>query len=133
MKIGLSFSRCVKDIVDGTVDLSEVLVIIARTSFNAKISTDVDFIYNGYIDTGAWDSDPEFKDKYYSVIHSLWNQGKLHQPRSFGARPVIRSEYWLEAVLPSTELERNTAAKEAWKNFICIAGLTNVTLDDTVG
>jgi hypothetical protein len=34
MKIGLSYSRCVKDIVDGVVDIADVLVIIARTDFD---------------------------------------------------------------------------------------------------
>jgi hypothetical protein len=35
----------------------------------------------------------------------------------------------LEAVLPSSELEKNVAAKDAWDNFQVIAGLTNVKLD----
>ena len=34
MKIGLSYSRCVRDIVDGTVDIEDVLLIIARTDFD---------------------------------------------------------------------------------------------------
>jgi hypothetical protein len=53
----------------------------------------------------------------------------MHQPRQFGARPQRRSEFWLEAVLPSSELETNPAAKKAWDNFQMVAGLTNVRLD----
>ena len=34
MKIGLSYSRCVRDIVEGKVDIADVLVIIARTDFD---------------------------------------------------------------------------------------------------
>ena len=34
MKIGLSYSRCVRDIVDGVVDIDDVLIIIARTNFD---------------------------------------------------------------------------------------------------
>jgi len=34
MKIGLSFSRCMRDIFTGKVNEQEVLVIIARTDFN---------------------------------------------------------------------------------------------------
>ena len=34
MKIGLSYSRCVRDIVDRVVDIADVLVIIARTDFD---------------------------------------------------------------------------------------------------
>jgi hypothetical protein len=33
-------------------------------------------------------------------------------------------------VLPSTELETNPVAKQAWEKFQTIAGLTNVELDD---
>ena len=36
MKIGLSYSRCVRDIVDGKVDINDVLVIIARTNFDPR-------------------------------------------------------------------------------------------------
>ena len=31
MKIGLSYSRCIRDIVEGKVDINDVLVIISRT------------------------------------------------------------------------------------------------------
>ena len=34
MKVGLSFSRCIKDIFLGEVDYEEVLIIIASTNFN---------------------------------------------------------------------------------------------------
>ena len=33
MKIGLSYSRCILDIVEGRVDINDVLVVIARTNF----------------------------------------------------------------------------------------------------
>jgi hypothetical protein len=34
-------------------------------------------------------------------------------------------------VLPSSELDRNPAARAAWDQFQIIAGLTNLTLDKT--
>jgi hypothetical protein len=34
MKIGLSYSRCVRDIVDGIVDIDDILVVITRTDFD---------------------------------------------------------------------------------------------------
>jgi hypothetical protein len=63
------------------------------------------------------------------VSIELWDQGKLHQPRKFGAYPARRPEIWLEAVLPSSELETNPAAKKAWDKFQTVAGLTKVELD----
>jgi hypothetical protein len=72
----------------------------------------------------------EDEDRYRSVSIELWESGKLHQPRKFGAHPSRRPEIWLEAVLPNSELATNPAAKAAWDKFQTIASLTNVELDD---
>ena len=48
MKIGLSYSRCVRDIVDGKVDLDDVLVIIARTDFDPHDDDQWKSIWVGY-------------------------------------------------------------------------------------
>jgi hypothetical protein len=136
MKIGLSYSRCVKEIVDGVVDINDVLVIIARTDFDPHNDEQWQSIWEGYSIRSGW-SNPEWagyaeedQDRFRSVSIELWETGKLHQPRKFGAHPRRRPEIWLEAVLPSTELETNPAAKMAWDKFQTIAGLTNVTLDE---
>jgi hypothetical protein len=148
MKIGLSFSRCVKDIVDGVVDIDDVLVIIARTDFDPHDDAQWQGIWQGYGGGGSSNgsmirgffsggSNPEWagytaddEDLFRSVSIELWETGKFHQPRKFGAHPSRRPEIWLEAVLPSEELEKNPAAKAAWNKFQTIAGLTNVELDD---
>jgi len=131
MKIGLSYSRCVRDIVEGIVDIEDVLVIISRTDFDPHNDQQWEGIWAGYHwNNPEWSSYPdEDEDKFRSVSIELWETGKLHQPRKFGAHPRRRSEIWLEAVLPSSELETNTAAKAAWDKFQTIAGLTNVKLD----
>jgi hypothetical protein len=135
MKIGLSYSRCVRDIVDGTVDINDVLVVISRTDFDPHDDEQWDGIWHGYHQRGNW-SNPEWahykdedEDRFRDVSKELWGTGKLHQPRKFGAHPSRRSEIWLEAVLPSSELQRNPAAKDAWDKFQTVAGLTNVSLD----
>jgi len=136
MKIGLSFSRCVRDIVDGVVDIDDVLVVISRTDFDPNDDKQWDGIWEGYHKFSAW-SNPEWahypddaEDQFRSVSVELWERGKLHQPRKFGANAVRRQEIWLEAVLPSSELAKNPAAKNAWEKFQTVAGLTNVELDD---
>ena len=135
MKIGLSYSRCVRDIVDGVVDIDDVLVLITRTDFDPHDDEQWDGIWHGYHQRGGW-SNPEWahykdedEERFRQVSIDLWEQGKLHQPRQFGAHPARRPEIWLEAVLPSSELKRNPAAKDAWDRFQTIAGLTNVKLD----
>jgi hypothetical protein len=144
MKIGLSYSRCVRDIVDGVVDINDVLVIITRTDFDPRDDEQWQGIWQGY--AGGSDaalmrgffggSNPEWhgykdedEDRFRSVSIELWETGKFHQPRKFGAHPRRRREIWLEAVLPSSELDKNPAVKDAWDQFQMLAGLTNTKLD----
>ena len=143
MKIGLSYSRCVRDIVDGTVDIDDVLVLITRTDFDPHDDEQWSSIWTGYGGghTNAYSqgffggSNPEWagytdEDQFRSVSIELWETGKMHQPRKFGAHPTRRPEIWLEAVLPNSELEKNPTAKMAWDKFQTIAGLASVELDD---
>lgn len=135
MKIGLSYSRCVRDIVDGVVDIDDVLVLITRTDFDPNNDEEWTSIWQGYhgrsmMSNPEWAHYPEEdEDKFRSVSIELWETGKMHQPRKFGAHPRRRPEIWLETVLPSEELEKNPAAKKAWDKFQTLAGLTNVNLD----
>jgi hypothetical protein len=139
MKIGLSYSRCVRDIVDGLVDIEDVLVIIARTDFDPRVDEQWQNIWNGYgggriAGSGSIWSNPEWtgyhnEDQFRDVSIELWESGKLHQPRQFGAHPTRRPEIWLETVLPDSELATRPAVKDAWDKFQTIAGLTNTKLD----
>lgn len=138
MKIGLSFSRCVRDIVDGVVNIDDVLIVISRTDFDPRDADQWAGIWSGYgggSNLGGLWNNPEWagyedEDQFRNVAIELWESGKFHQPRKFGAHPGRRKEIWLEAVLPSSELEKNPAAKSAWDKFQTVAGLTNVELDD---
>jgi hypothetical protein len=128
MKIGLSLSRCVRDIVEGHVDINDVLILITRTDFDPTVQTQWDSIWDGYTSMN-----PEWysleHDAVYAVVMKLWSTGRIHQPRKFGARPQRRSEFWLETVLTDVELESRPAVKEAWDQFQILAGLTNTKLD----
>lgn len=142
MKIGLSYSRCVRDIVEGRVDIDDVLVLIARTDFDPRDDKQWAGIWSGY-GGGSPDmssyrgfsrSAPEWaghtdEERFRSVSIELWESGKLHQPRQFGSNPARRSEYWLETVLLDSELENRPAVKEAWDKFQMLAGLTSTNLD----
>ena len=139
MKIGLSYSRCIKDIFDGKVDLDDVLVLITRTNFDPHNDEQWAGIWEGYgggQTFGSPFSNPEWIDhptedeaKFREISIKLYDSGRMHQPRQFGARPQRRPEIWLETVLPSSELITNPAAKKAWDTFQIVAGLTNTTLD----
>jgi hypothetical protein len=140
MKIGLSYSRCVRDIVEGKVDIADVLVIIARTDFDPNNDEQWKGIWEGYAGgsnrgsmirmfAGAnpeWSSyGDEDEDLFRSVSIELYDSGKLHQPRKFGAYPRRLPYYWLNTFLPDNELDNNPAAKKAFEKFQMLAGLTN--------
>ena len=135
MKIGLSYSRCVRDIVDGAVDINDVLVIITRTDFNPSVDEEWEGIWSGYHGYSPW-SNPEWmnypdedEQKFRDISIELYSTGRMHQPRQFGAHPRRMPYIWLEAVLPSTELDSNPTLQKAWDNFQTVAGLSGVTLD----
>jgi len=141
MKIGLSYSRCVRDIVDGAVDIEDVLVVITRTDFDPHNDEQWTSIWQGYgggQTVGSLWSAPEWANypadaelQFRNVTRNLYDSGKMHQPRQFGAHPTRRPEIWLEAVLPNSELAANPTAKAAWDKFQTVAGLTNVKLDES--
>jgi len=134
MKIGLSYSRCVRDIVDGTVDINDVLIVIARTNFDPHNDEQWKGIWEGYgggQTFGSPFSNPEWIDypaedeaKFRSVSCDLWDQGKFHQPRQFGAHPRRLSYFWLEVGLQSEDINSNPAVKKAWEQFQILAGLS---------
>lgn len=129
MKIGLSLSRCVRDIVEGRVNIDDVLILITRTDFDPTVQEQWDSIWIGYQSIN-----PEWygmdHDMVRDVVMQLWNTGRIHQPRKFGARPQRRPEIWLETVLPSSDLDINPSVKAAWDQFQVLAGLSGTTLDN---
>lgn len=141
MKIGLSYSRCVRDIVDGVVDINDVLVLITRTDFNPHEDAEWKSIWNGYgggngglgsiwsrPEWGAYPAEDEGKFRAISI--ELYDTGKMHQPRQFGSHPRRLPHIWLEAVLPTETLDQNPALKAAWNKFQTLAQLSGVGLDE---
>jgi hypothetical protein len=135
MKVGLSYSRCVRDIVDGVVDIKDVLVVITRTDFDPHDDDQWKGIWEGYAGGSGQGSlwshpewygyTPEDETRFRKVSIELWEQGKFHQPRKFGARPQRMPYYWLEVGLQTEDIERNASVKKAWEQFQIIAGLAN--------
>ena len=126
MKVGLSFSRCMRDIFTGTVKEEDVLVIIARTDMNPHNDNHWNNIWEGYIYGGL--SNPEWKDfadqydDFRRMAIRLYDAGKIHQPRQFGAHPQRMPYYWLECFVPPNEM--NPAQQKAWDNYKLITGLS---------
>jgi hypothetical protein len=128
MKVGLSLSRCIRDIVEKRVNIKDVLILITRTDFDPTVKEQWGSIWEGYNTIN-----PEWygldHDVVFDVVMTLWSTGRIHQPRKFDAYPQRRREFWLETVLPDSELESRPAVKEAWDQFQLLAGLTSTKID----
>jgi len=128
MKIGLSLSRCVRDIVEAKVLYEDVLVIIARTDFDPHNDTQWTQIADGYYYGGLsypeWADMQEQEQELRNVCIQLYDGGKLHQPRKYGAHPPRLPYYWLDTFAPEEELASNPAAQKAWETYKLISGLS---------
>lgn len=115
MKIGLSFGRCVRDIVMDKVALSEVLVIVSRTRMET-----IDHV-EGVVDTYMYRREYLHgldRDKCMAVAAALFKSGKLHQPRLQGAftgSAVAEDYVWMDAV--PTVHEDNEVVRKAWNSY----------------
>ena len=126
MKIGLSLSRCMRDILEEKVDIDDVLVIVARTDVDPNNNDHWRGLWDGYIYGGL--SNPEWagledrEREMHELLVKLYESGKLHQPRQFKAHPQRMPYYWLECFVPPEEM--NPAQQKAWDNYKLITGLS---------
>ena len=89
MRIGLSLSFCVEDIIGGRVDGDEVEYIICGTSFRSEreFEQGIQIYSNSY-----WLEDPELGKE---IARRFRNEGKLLQPRLEGhSVPHIAEGWW---------------------------------------
>jgi len=131
MKIGFSYSRCVNDIVDGKIDMDDVLVIIARTDFDPRDDEQWAGIWRGYRTISGF-SDPEWlhvkdtdEQRYRDVSIQLWEEGKFHQPRKFGWNPRRTAHVWVDTGPIGHELyAQPDAVQQAWDHYLTLSALT---------
>jgi hypothetical protein len=131
MKVGTSLSRCVRDIVDGTVNREDVMVVVARTDFDPDDDKQWSSIWAGYGGTGlhGHTSNPEWfgyadqEEKFRETCVWLKVSGKLHQPRQFGAFVSPQPEHWYDLILTAETHEDNPAIKKSYENYKMLAGL----------
>tara|TARA_B110000116_G_C16711092_1_gene524507 strand:+ start:572 stop:970 length:399 start_codon:yes stop_codon:yes gene_type:complete len=131
MKVGLSFSRCIRDIIEARVEFDDVLVIVSRTDFDPHQDRQWNGIWNGYRYGGManpeWAgaepglSEEDASNVYRNLTKTLYDNGKLHQPRQFGSTPSRMPYYWLECVM--TPEEHNPAQQKVWDNYQLITDL----------
>ena len=129
MKVGLSLSRCVRDIFEERVDYNDVLVIVSRTDFDPTNDKHWKPLWEGYLYGGlsdpVWQGLHDHEIEIREICKSLYENGKLHQPRQFGVANRFRADYvWLDTIVSDDDLEQNPAVKKAWEQYKILAGLT---------
>jgi hypothetical protein len=114
MKIGFSFGRCVRDIVNGDVSIDDVAFIIAAT--NIREIEQLAPVINDYMfrEDYLYGLD---EDECQRVASELWNSNKLLQPRRQGLHRHKQPEnaIWVD-IFPTTASE-NESVKRAWDAY----------------
>ena len=123
MKIGTSYSRCILDIVDGKVDEDEVMVIIARTDFDPFEEEQWQSIWLGYTNHREWSSYSDREEEFRTLTQRLYEDGKIHQPRKFGAYVQRTREIWYDLILTNEVKDSNPTVKKAWEQYKTLANL----------
>jgi hypothetical protein len=114
MKIGFSLGRCVRDIVNGEVDIDSVAFIIAATAIRSP--EQLDQVIEDYL----WRSDylsglDEVRCK--EVALELWNSSKILQPRLQGLHRHKQPENAIWVDIFATVNSNSEAVKTAWDSY----------------
>ena len=114
MKIGFSLGRCVRDIVNGDVDINDVAFIIAATCI--KDVEQLDGVIEMYCFERGYllDLDP---DTSKEVARQLWDSSKILQPRREGMHRHMQPENAIWVDMYPTIPSQNESVKKAWDGY----------------
>lgn len=123
-KIGFSASRCIRDIVEGKVNFEDVVFITTGTDCPTKDKW-IDVI-DAYTQIEDWDERSLAnldREKVMMQAHDLWDYGKVHQPRVFGAMRQRSRHVWMDLVHTKEDREKNPMLAKAWEQAQMIENL----------
>lgn len=122
MKIGFSFGRCLKDLVNGTVKLEDVMCIIARTHMITEEHVKNVIKEYTYRRDYLMGLDPAECER---IGLELWKSGKVLEPRANGisASSVPRDYIWMD-LYPTEADVASDGVKEAWEAYRLMIALT---------
>jgi hypothetical protein len=126
MKVGFSLGRCIRDIVKGIVDIDDVVVVVTGTRIENSEALKIvvaDYMYRRDYLIDLDESECQ------GVASVLWREGKLHQPRNFGAYPPQVNEIAVWADLVPTGGFEDPMVQEAWQTYRGMLGLTGTKPD----
>ena len=114
MKIGFSFGRCIRDIVNGEVNYDDVAWIISGTT--VKDAEGAKFVIEDYMHRQDYLEGLD-QEQCMDIGMRLFNQGKVFQPRLQGIRAFRIPEGAVWADLFPTNGSKSDAVKKAWEAY----------------
>ena len=114
MKIGFSFGRCIRDIVEGRVALEDVAFIITAT--NMRDREHMDNVLKMYMNEPRYLRGLDY-DQCLETARRLWDTNRLIQPRAQGLHRHAQPENSVWVDMFPTELSENEAVKTAWEQY----------------
>ena len=114
MKIGFSFGRCIRDIVNGEVSVDDVAFLITATAIRErdKIKPVI----------WAYQNEPRYlmgldEEQCLEVAYQLWDSNRIIQPRCQGMHRHMQPEdsIWVD-IFPTTLSDRENV-KRAWDTY----------------
>lgn len=131
MKIGFSFGRCVRDIVNGTVQYDDVLFIIASTLFETP--AELDGVVEAYMHRSDYLRGLSH-DECLKVARRLWDDQKILQPRREGIYRSMTPEHAVWGDIFISPQNPNPSITAAWEQYrmliqLCSAAEGNAASD----
>jgi len=114
MKIGFSLGRCVRDIVNGVVDINDVAWIIASTCIRDEVGLE-QVIKSYTMEPGYLLGLDEAECQ--RIAADLYTSGRVLQPRLQGIGRTMVPENSIWADLYPTVNSENSSLKRAWDGY----------------
>jgi len=133
-KIGFSASRCIRDIVEDKVSFESVVFITTGTNC-PTLETWMEVI-DAYTQIGVYDerSLAELdKQRVMEIAQDLWDYGKVHQPRVFGAHRQRSPFVWMDLVHTKEDRDANPMLSKAWEQAQMIENLVTPSKNNAFG
>ena len=114
MKIGFSFGRCIRDIVNGDVSIDDVAFIITATNMGDR--EHMDNVLKMYMNEPRYLLGLDY-DQCLEIARQLWDTNRIIQPRAQGLHRHSQPESSVWIDMFPTELSENEAVKKAWEAY----------------
>lgn len=126
MRIGFSFGRCIRDIVNGKVQYDDVLFIIAGTFIEKP--KQLEGIVNSYLHRRGYLQGLDF-DACMKVADRLWDDRKVLQPRLEGIFRNMVPEHAVWGDLFLSPESSNPSIDAAWQQYRMLVDLCGKSKD----